>query len=427
MRIFSLLILCFPHSIGASDGDVNGSGNTDLSDVVTALQICAGMNLDASPESGEKIGLKDAIFALQVVAGLRILPGNPGGLGIPDDYEQTLISFRDSFPSMGDYESFVIQLPEIFDWRDKGVVTRAKDQRYIVTPPDDQGRCGSCWAFGAVGAFESKIMMAGGAEYDLSEQQQISCNRNNQYGCCGGYVNAALFWRYRGPVRESCSGYGDYNTGDSCGCRFAPPYIHCAEVFCDTLESCDELPYRTDRYYSVDTTDINEIKLSLSEDGPSPLGFDTYTDFQNFWNTGSPGEVYRHSDGSRSGGHIVLLIGWDDGKQAWLCKNSWGERGPNNDGTVWIAYSGHITDLRFVMANFTIKNTASVTTTTTSTTTTSSTSSSTTSTSTTIVLTTTTSIAPTTTTSFVPTTTTTIPIPDGLMWNYGNWNEKNWN
>ncbi len=72
LSVFGLVILCFPHSLGATDGDVNGSGNTDLSDVIAALQICAGMNPDVSPESGEKIGLKNAVLALQITAGILV-------------------------------------------------------------------------------------------------------------------------------------------------------------------------------------------------------------------------------------------------------------------------------------------------------------------------------------------------------------------
>lgn len=45
-----------------------------------------------------------------------------------------------------------------------------------------------------------------------------------------------------------------------------------------------------------------------------------------------------------------MLIGWDDSKGAYLCKNSWGEYGgPNGDGTFWIAYSNN---LNFGMSNF---------------------------------------------------------------------------
>jgi hypothetical protein len=51
----------------------------------------------------------------------------------------------------------------------------------------------------------------------------------------------------------------------------------------------------------------------------------------------------------------VLLIGWDDSKGAYLCKNSWGRNdGPNGDGTFWIAYSGHAHSLGFQMSNFAV-------------------------------------------------------------------------
>lgn len=40
-----------------------------------------------------------------------------------------------------------------------------------VSPIKDQGDCGSCWAFSAVGALESSALIAIGKTYDLSEQQ----------------------------------------------------------------------------------------------------------------------------------------------------------------------------------------------------------------------------------------------------------------
>ena len=34
---------------------------------------------------------------------------------------------------------------------------------------------------------------------------------------------------------------------------------------------------------------------------------------------------------------MVLIIGWDNAKNAWLCKNSWGAvGGPESDGTFWM-------------------------------------------------------------------------------------------
>ena len=253
-----------------------------------------------------------------------------GDLGKPDDYEQSIKRFRLIFP---DFSTRVEQLPPAFDWSDHGIVTSAKDQ----------GTCGSCWAFVSVGALESKIMMDGDPEYDLSEQQQVSCN-SSMYGCCGGSMSALKFWNTEGPMEESCTGYGDYTT-------HCPPTY--SGVPCGDLNSCSRLSYNTMGYYTVDMGDINEIKTSIYNDGPTYFRFNVYGDFSTFWNTGNPGDVYTQSSGSiLLGGHAVLIIGWDDSKSAWLCKNSWGATsGPNGDGTFWIAYSGHVHNLGFGMAN----------------------------------------------------------------------------
>ncbi len=363
--IFGMFVL-FSGASGSMTGDVDNNQGIDLSDVVTALQVCAGkptysnIYTDADVNGDGIIGLEEVIFALQITAGLRKLPDDPrgtGDLGKPDEYEQTIKHFRDAFPDTGDYENYVTQLPDSFDWRNEGVVTRAKNERHI-TPADDQGDCGSCWAFAAIGAFESKIMIMGDPEYDLSEQQQVSCNKDGQYGCCGGYLNAAKFWYDRGPLLESCTRYNDYNsTTTDCGCKDEPPFIYCSNVSCNVLDACVELSYRTEGYYTVNTGNENEIKISLTDDGPAPFRFDTYVDFNNFWDIASAGDVYTQAGNLRKGGHVVLLIGWDDNRGAWLCKNSWGDaNGPDGDGTFWIAYSGHEHDLNFGMSNFKISS-----------------------------------------------------------------------
>lgn len=72
--------------------------------------------------------------------------------------------------------------PSSFDWRALGK----------VPPIRNQGNCGSCWSFAAIGALESKAMIDGVlAIPNLSEQQQVDCvNAAAGYwsqGCNGGY------------------------------------------------------------------------------------------------------------------------------------------------------------------------------------------------------------------------------------------------
>ena len=257
-----------------------------------------------------------------------------GDLGKPSDYDQTIKRFRSKIPN---FDTFVAsQIPASFDWRSQGVVTPAKGQLY----------CGGCWAFAAVGVFESKLLMMGTERWNLSEQQQISCNARMN-GCDGGSSDSLRYWMNEGPMTRICTSYPSYD---------GSPHD------CSTLSGCDQLPFHTDDYYTVATNDINEIKTSLYTDGPAYFRFDVYSDFPEFWDNASAGTVYVQSEGANEGGHAVLIIGWDDGKNAWLCKNSWGEpfndpvitadqSGPNNDGTFWIAYDGHQNDLIFGMAN----------------------------------------------------------------------------
>lgn len=234
-------------------------------------------------------------------------------------------------------DSMVNALPSAYDARAAG----------IVTPAKHQGSCGSCWAFASTGAMESHLLKAGLAfnPQDLAEQQLNSCD-TNQGGCCGGGSSAIRYWETHGPIYESCWGYGDGST--SCPVETNVP--------CSAGAGCPQLPYRVTGYHTV-SNNTDQFKASLYTYGPSYWRYNVYTDFDTYWWQGSPGQVYVSQAGaSLRGGHAVLLIGWDDAKGAFLCKNSWGAAaGPNDDGTFWIAYTGHYNNLAFGMANFSVQ------------------------------------------------------------------------
>ncbi|EGZ25829.1 hypothetical protein PHYSODRAFT_326797 [Phytophthora sojae] len=56
-----------------------------------------------------------------------------------------------------------------------------------MSPIQNQGQCGDCWAFAAAAAVESAQCIAGGGRslHKYSEQQLVSCNTKN-HGCNGG-------------------------------------------------------------------------------------------------------------------------------------------------------------------------------------------------------------------------------------------------
>jgi len=101
-----------------------------------------------------------------------------------------------------DYSNYIYPMADsdvkpTLDWRDINVVTSV----------GDQGQCGACYAFAAVGTAESALAIMGYDLIELSKQQLIECPDFNTYslmGCYGGwYTNAWAYIRDFGLESES--------------------------------------------------------------------------------------------------------------------------------------------------------------------------------------------------------------------------------
>lgn len=79
---------------------------------------------------------------------------------------------------------------------------------------------------------------------------------------------------------------------------------------------------------------VKQLKTALVEHGPlaAPIFYDEC--LANY-----KGGVFNEKDFGTIN-HVVLLVGWDDDKQAWLVKNSWGEEWGEN-GFAWIKYGSN--------------------------------------------------------------------------------------
>jgi PKD repeat protein len=202
-------------------------------------------------------------------------------------------SFNQSGEVQGD--NLITALPGSLDWRNNS-------GRDWTTPVRNQASCGSCWAFGTLGAVESRVKIGlndSSLSPDYSEQELVSCAVSN--GCAGAYMNQPFtYMQQTGVVDESVFRY-------TSGGGSVPPCIVTSS------------PRHKITSWTVLSGETN-IKNALSR-GPITATFDVYNDFFSY----SSG-VYEHVTGSYAGGHAVTMVGWgqDDKGLYWICKNSWG-------------------------------------------------------------------------------------------------------
>nr|ABB88697.1 cysteine protease [Leishmania tropica] len=187
-------------------------------------------------------------------------------------------------------------VPDAVDWRKKGA----------VTPVKDQGACGSCWAFSAVGSIESQWALAGHGLTALSEQQLVSCDDKDN-GCGGGLMLQAFEWLLRNMN-------GTMFTEDSY------PYVSSSGYVPECSNSSQLVPgARIDGYMTIESSET-VMAAWLAKNGPISIAVDasSFMSYQSGVLTSCAGDALNHG---------VLLVGYNRTGEVpyWVIKNSWGE------------------------------------------------------------------------------------------------------
>ncbi|KAA3459557.1 putative cysteine proteinase A494 [Gossypium australe] len=201
-------------------------------------------------------------------------------------------------------------LPEDFDWREKGAVTAVKNQ----------GTCGSCWSFSTTGALEGANFLATGKLASLSEQQLVDCDHecdpelagSCDSGCNGGLMNTAFEYTLKAGGIMSEEDY-PYTATDRGRCKFDKSKI-VAKV----------------ANFSVVSLDEDQFAANLVKNGPLAVGINSVHIL---------GEFLAHSSAPNTLIMEYCLVGYGSAgyspihlkdKPYWIIKNSWGENWGEN-------------------------------------------------------------------------------------------------
>ncbi|CAF2451935.1 unnamed protein product [Rotaria sp. Silwood2] len=205
------------------------------------------------------------------------------------------------------------KIPASVDWREKGTV---------ITVIEDQGQCGSCWAFTATGALEGQHAIKTGNLVRLSAQNLMDCSGSfGNYGCNGGLMDSAFEYIKANNGVDTAASY-PYEAQDG-PCRFNPANVGATDT----------------GFVDIPTGNETALQIALAKIGPMSVAIDAqHTSFQ-FYSSG----VYNEPACSTTNlCHSFVLVGYDtfhDGtvkQDYYIAKNSWGESW-GNKGYIWMS------------------------------------------------------------------------------------------
>merc|ERR1712038_2116823 len=172
-----------------------------------------------------------------------------------------------------------------------------------VTPVKNQGSCGSCWTFGAVGGLETHYKQKSGVLRNFAEQEYLDCvyeGRRNGYN--GGWMSDCYDWSAKNGGRIAATSAKPYNGKDgTCRSSSTANGAKAYKITGNTPVSRSESAH-----------------LEAMTKGSIAVAFEVTDKFFSY-----DGKIMRDTTCRGSANHAVTMVGYT--KSFILVKNSWGE------------------------------------------------------------------------------------------------------
>ncbi|KAJ0264471.1 cysteine protease RD21C [Hirschfeldia incana] len=185
------------------------------------------------------------------------------------------------------------KLPEEVDWRAKGA----------VVPVKNQGSCGSCWAFSAIGAVEGINQIKTGELVSLSEQELVDCDTSYNQGCNGGLMDYAFQFIINNGGIDTEEDY-PYTATDDNICNADKKNTRVV-----TIDGFEDVPENE-----------NSLKKAVANQPISvaiEAGGKAFQLYKSGVFTGTCGTALDH-------GVVAVGYGTLGGQDYWIIRNSWG-------------------------------------------------------------------------------------------------------
>lgn len=201
------------------------------------------------------------------------------------------------------------QFPEGMDWRKeiKGWTTEFGHVQ-------NQGSCGSCWAFAATAVFEAHVAKETGKHFKLAEQELVNCAPNPEEcggtGGCKGATSEIGFdlIKNKGHVGKESAEYTA--TTDEC-------------TLAEDGGAYTEAKATMDSFVTLEQNKYAPLLEAIATKGPLTISVDADT-----WSQYSSGifDPELPPDANIKIDHAVSLVGYgvDNGVKYWNVRNSWG-------------------------------------------------------------------------------------------------------